>query len=173
MTDPRVAEDALLRAVRRLPRGSGIVLRHYHLPDGERRALFDRLRRIADRRGLILFLGGGTREARAWGADGCHGDRGSTPLRWPASMAVHDARQLRVAQRRGASLIFLSPLFATRSHPGQRPLGPVRFAALARRAGVPVLALGGVKPRHGRLIRALGAQGFGAIDSLSRREVAS
>jgi thiamine-phosphate pyrophosphorylase len=77
--------------------------------------------------------------------------------------------QLRAAERAGVDLIFLSPLFATRSHPGARPLGPFRFAAIARRASMPVMALGGVHPRHSGAIRRLGAAGFGAIDGLGDR----
>ncbi|HEX7853210.1 MAG TPA: thiamine phosphate synthase [Sphingobium sp.] len=167
MTDERVGEDRLIRAARRLPRGSGIVLRHYSLPEAERRDLFERLRPIARRRGLVLFIAGDAAQAAAWGADGSHGGAGrrySAPL----TMPVHDAGQLRLAERRGADIVFLSPLFATRSHPGHRPLGAYRFAALARMTRVPVMALGGVGARHAGLIRRLGARGFGAIDALTR-----
>lgn len=65
--------------------------------------------------------------------------------------------------------MLVSPLFATRSHPGAKPLGSARFAALARLSPVPVIALGGVKPRHAGLIRRLGAAGFAAIDGLVPR----
>jgi thiamine-phosphate pyrophosphorylase len=81
---------------------------------------------------------------------------------------VHDRRELRHAERAGVDTVFLSPLFATRSHPGIKPLGAVRFAALARSTSVPVMALGGVAPRNQRQIAMLGATGFGAIDSLTR-----
>jgi thiamine-phosphate pyrophosphorylase len=166
MTDERVADDRLLCAVTRLPRGSGIVMRHYSMDEAERRALFKRLKRIAVRRGLILFLAGNESQALAWGAHGSHGGRGRGRL--PHSAPVHDIGQLRAAERSRADFIFLSPLFATRSHPGALPLGAMRFATLARSARVPVMALGGVAMRHRRLIRALGATGFGAIDALSR-----
>ncbi|HEX7872048.1 MAG TPA: thiamine phosphate synthase [Sphingobium sp.] len=169
MTDERVAEDRLYRAAGRLPRGSEIVLRHHSLSEPARRALFDALRRIAVRRGLVLFVAGPASQAAAWGADGSHG--GSTTgrkSRLPRSMAVHDMRQLWAARRARADLVFVSPLFATRSHPGSRPLGAGRFSPLARRATVPVMALGGVARRHGPLIRALGASGFGAIDAFTR-----
>jgi thiamine-phosphate pyrophosphorylase len=132
----------------------------------ERRALFDRLRAVAIRRGLILFLAGDEALAVAWGADGCHGASGRRAGRLLRSAPVHDRRELRAAQRMGADLIFLSPLFPTRSHPDGRVLGAGRFAALARQAQMPVMALGGVARRHGALIRALGGAGFGAIDAL-------
>jgi thiamine-phosphate pyrophosphorylase len=72
------------------------------------------------------------------------------------------------ARRSGARLVFLSPAFATASHPGAPSLGPIRWAALAGRAGIPVLALGGI---DGASIRRLGrkAQGAGAIGALRGR----
>lgn len=144
------------------------MLRHHSLREAERRALFGQLRHITIRRGILLFVAGDESLAARWGADGSHG-RGTGGRRaLPRSAPVHDRRELRAAQRQGADLIFLSPLFPTRSHPGSGALGAGRFAALARMANVPVMALGGVAGRHGATIRALGAAGFGAIDSLSR-----
>lgn len=168
MTDERVTKERLLRAAKRLTRGSGIILRHYSLHEGERRALFERLRHIADRRGITLFLAGDERTAIAWNADGSHGAGKRRQRQLPRSAPVHDWRELQAAKRQGADLIFLSPLFTTRSHPGSTALGGARFAAIARLAGVPVMALGGVTKRHRTLIHALGATGYGAIDSLSR-----
>jgi thiamine-phosphate pyrophosphorylase len=167
LSDERVATASLIRAAGRLPRGSGIILRHHATPAAERKRLFGMLRHIANRRGLKLLLAGDPGYALAWKADGHHGphhQRLSPDIR---SAPVHDLAELRHAERQGVDLVFISPLFATRSHPGQRPLGPVRFAALASRAHVPVMALGGVGRRHARLIRMLGASGYGAIDSLT------
>lgn len=169
MTDERIAEERLIRAARRLPPGAGIVLRHYGLAAMERRALFERLRKIARKRHLSLFLAGPASDAMKWGADGSHGRSGDRTARtMPLSLSVHTMRELREARRRGASFVFLSPLFATRSHPGGAWLGPVRFSAIARQAHCPVMALGGVAPRHAGLVRMLGAQGLGAIDGLTR-----
>src|SRR3546814_6186712 len=39
MTDERVDDETLLTAIRRLPQGSGIILRHYTLPTHKRRLL--------------------------------------------------------------------------------------------------------------------------------------
>ena len=83
------------------------------------------------------------------------------------SMAVHDACELRAAERMGADLVFLSPLLPTRSHPGGKALGRRRFAALAHRATMPVMALGGVQKSHRRLLRGIGAAGWAAIDGLA------
>jgi len=69
MTDERLGE-ALWDAVARLPRGSGVVFRHYATPLAERRALFARLATLARRRGLVLLRAGNARLARR--EDGVH-----------------------------------------------------------------------------------------------------
>ncbi|BAV65283.1 thiamine phosphate synthase [Sphingobium cloacae] len=168
MTDERVDEAVQLAAAARLPRGrGGIVFRHYRTGAEERRALFMRFRAIARRRRLLLMLGGSAGQAADWGADGWHGgDRRRGQGRMLHSVAAHDAREVVAAGKRKADFLFLSPLFPTRSHPGTRALGKARFAMLARQAGMPVMALGGVRARDRRLLRGLGAAGWGAIDGL-------
>ena len=156
-TDERQGE-ALWAALERLPRGAGVVFRHYKTPD--RAALARRVRTICRRRGLMFVVAGPPSLARAWRADGAHG-------RFPGTLTApaHGMTELVAARRGGARLAFLSPLFATRSHPGGRPLGRLRFGALARRAPLPVAALGGMTARRARQLAALGGSGWGAIDA--------
>jgi len=162
MTDERVGE-ALWDALARLPRGSGVIFRHYRTRD--RRALFERVRAIARRRELVLLLAGSPREAAAWRADGVHGR--SPHRRMPRPLLrtapVHDARELAAAE---AHAVLISPVFETRSHPGGRTLGVPRFAALAQRATIPVIALGGVDAHRFRRLARLGAYGWAGIDAL-------
>lgn len=175
MTDERIAQAELLRAAARLPHGSAIVLRHYTLDDAARRALFDQLKTIAQRRRCLILLAGDPAQAHAWGADGHHGRAPASARtshmgrQWLHSAPAHDAGELAAATGIGADVVLLSPLFATRSHPDATPLGPARFAILAHHASIPVIALGGVRPCHIRLIRRLGAAGYAAIDGLSGR----
>lgn len=169
-TDERVSDAALLSAVARLPRGkAGVVFRHYRTEVRARRQLYEAVRSIARRRRLVLLLAGDARTAQAWSADGWHG-RGGKPMvrRMLRSAPVHGLRELLAAHRGGADLIFLSPLFSTRSHLGAAALGRVRFAAMAHRAAMPVMALGGVRSEHRNMLAAIGAQGWAAIDGLSR-----
>ena len=170
MTDERIARADLLRAVARLPRGAAVVVRHYRLDETARRSLFEAVQRLARRRGLVLLLAGPSAQARSWGAQGHHGrSRAPSGPHWLHSAPVHDHRELVTAIRAGVDAVLVSPLFATRSHPGAPPLGAARFAALARRSPVPVIALGGVRRRHAGLVRRLGAHGFAAIDGLAAR----
>jgi thiamine-phosphate pyrophosphorylase len=160
MTDERQG-DRLADAVARLPQDGGIVFRHYSLPEVARRSLFDAVR--AAHPGLLL-LAGPAAMAESWGADGSHG-RGAGPgLR---SAPAHDYAGLRAAERDGAALVFLSPVYATRSHPDAKVLGLARFAWLARRTPLPVIALGGMNRSRGRRLASFGAYGWGGIDAWS------
>lgn len=166
MTDERQGER-LWTALARLPRGAGIVFRHYRTAPAERRAVFEKVRRIARRRTLTLVLAAPPRIAAAWHADGVHGRAGHRVARPLLRTApAHDAVELRAALLAGADVVFLSPIFATRSHPGVRVLGPLRFGALARGGGR-VVALGGMDRRRGRRLAALGSYGWAGIDALS------
>ncbi len=155
MTDERMGAG-LWRAVQRLPRGSGIVFRHYATPDIERRRLFARLLRIARRRGLVLVRAGATPLP---GEMGTHGRRGRGILTWPA----HDRREAVAGVRQGVDALFVSPVFATRSHPGAPALGPRRARAII--SGMPAarIALGGMDAR--RFARLTGFDGWAAIDA--------
>lgn len=161
-TDPRMGE-ALWDAIRRLPRGSGIVLRHYDAAD--RTAVARRAAKLARRYGHMLVVAGDARLARAVGAAGVHMPDGGRPVHDVITAASHDHAGLVRARRAGASLVFLSPVFPTRSHPGARTLGPLRFGLMARGAGITVAALGGMNPKRYARMQALGAQAWGAIDA--------
>jgi thiamine-phosphate pyrophosphorylase len=163
MTDERLG-DALFEALRHLPSGGGIVFRHHGLAEAERRALFDEVKAAARRRRHLLLLAGPGEQAQAWGADGSHGPGRGPGLR---SAPVHDFRQILAAERAGAAFLFLSPVFATRSHPGAEPLGPARFNRLARRTDLPVIALGGMNAVRVRRLRE--AYGWAGIDAWTRR----
>jgi thiamine-phosphate pyrophosphorylase len=170
MTDERQG-DALWRALERLPRGAAIVFRHYRLAPHERRVLYDRVRAVARRRGLLLVLAGPLRQAIAWRADGAHGRpaRRNGARRLIRTAPAHNRREARAADAAGCDALFLSPVFATRSHPGARVLGPVRFGLLARGLACPVIALGGMTARRGRVTDRLGGSGWAAIDAWGER----
>lgn len=158
--------DSVLESVlARLPRGSGLIFRHYHLSPDERRARFEALMRLARRRGHWIALSGTARQARLWGADAVYGPPGSL-ARGPALprlVTAHSLGEIAQARRARASAVVLSPVFPTRSHPGSKPLGRVRFRLLAARTGLAAIALGGMKPRRAK---SLGSTRWAAIDGL-------
>ena len=160
--------DGLLEAaLRRLPRGSGFVYRHYHLPPRERIARWWTLRELCLARGHLLILADSALTAREWGAAGSYG----APLAlYPQRSGLvqiataHSMREIAQANRKRADAVMLSPAFATRSHPGAPHLGPVRWRLLAAHAQMPVIALGGMSADTARR---LGASRWAAIDGLS------
>jgi thiamine-phosphate pyrophosphorylase len=160
--------DAVLEsALRRLPRGSGFIFRHYHLAEADRSARFATLLRIARARGHRVALAGTAREARKWGADAAYGTSAALTAgpALPRLCTAHSLREIRHCGRAGA--VLLSPVFPTRSHPGAKALGPLRFRLLAAHALVPVIALGGMDARRARR---LGHARWAAIDGLSPKD---
>jgi len=171
MTDERMG-DGLWRALERLPRGAGVIFRHHATAADERRRIYELVRTIARRRRLVLLLAGPSRRAIGWRADGMHG-RGRVSGSRIRTAPAHDAREVIAAIRSRADAVFISPIFATRSHPDARVLGRARFGELARLArkrdrAVQVIALGGVDNDRFRPLRALGADGWAAIDGWCR-----
>ncbi len=163
-TDERQCEK-LWAALARLPRGAGVVFRHYRAPD--RVTLARRVRAAARRRGVAFVVAGTARDAQAMRADGQHKPtwaRGG----WAPGLrtaSAHNSAELRAAERAGAELVFVSPVFATASHPGARALNRVRFGLSTRGARGPVAALGGVDAARYRGLRALGASAWGGTDA--------
>lgn len=132
--------DALWKAIARLPRGSGVLLLYRELPRRERARLVARLRRVARRQALVI-------------ADELASEAGR----------IHNLRELR--RSAGVPLLFVSPLFPTRSHPDWTPLPRMRAAALAWLAKVPVIALGGMDEARFERIRRLGFKGWAGTDA--------
>ena len=165
-------------AVAALPRGlCGVVFRHDGAAD--RAALGRAVARLCRARGHALVVAGDARLARALGA-GVHlrGGRWPGPVRVPKNergggraggwitASAHDPAELRRAVRAGADAVFLSPAFPTASHAGAKALGPARWAAWARAADRPVLALGGVDGRRAARLPRPVCAGAGAIGAL-------
>jgi len=166
MTDER-NDAALENAVKNLPSRSGVVFRHYHLDSGARLARFKQLRLLAKQHGHIILLADTPALARAWGADGVHGRN------WAASETgglihsapVHNADEIRQAKENQADLFFLSPIFATRSHPEQKPLSTSQIQSLVKLCAGPVILLGGMNAARFDQYEQLGAHGWAAIDA--------
>jgi thiamine-phosphate pyrophosphorylase len=149
-----------MAAVALLPKGlCGVVLRHDGMAPAVRLAALCKARRLA------LVVAGDARLAARFHA-GVHlrgGRTGLVKVRGLVTASAHNQVELRRARRAGANIVFLSPAFATASHPGAPSLGAARWAKLAGAEGA--YALGGV---DGKTIRALGrrALGVGAIGAL-------
>lgn len=155
MTDERLG-DALWPAIDALPRGGGIVFRHYATAPEARCTLLEQIRKAARRKGLLLVVAGPTA-----GLGGMRHGR----VRGALTAPVHSRREAIAATRAGAALLFVSPVHATRSHAGAAALGRVRFGLMVRGLTLPVIALGGMDERRWRALRPLGVHGWAGIDA--------
>ncbi|MBN9789149.1 thiamine phosphate synthase [Pseudonocardia sp. TMWB2A] len=179
MSDERMGAG-FLDAVAALPPGSGVIFRHYTLPDAERKALFGAaLRLCKGKRGCLLYLADSVLKSLSWQADGVHlsgkSARAVRDARWArrlglgVSQSVHDASEM-VRANRGGAVALVSPVYPTRSHPDGAVLGAQGFAALAQKARGPVIALGGMTPARFAALIEHGAYGWAAIDALMVKE---
>lgn len=173
MTDTTRAPDPRA-AVAKLPRGAAVILRHYDAP--ARAALAADLAVLCRRRGIALLVAGAWRLAAAVGARGLHlpehlAHRGPEPgarlwlkhKRRLLTAAAHGPRGVLRAGALHADAVLLSPLFPTASHPQGKVLGLTRAAMMARGAGLPVIALGGVTPKHRGALKQRGFSGIAGV----------
>jgi len=77
--------------------------------------------------------------------------------------SVHSLDEARSAATEGASWLVAGHVFATHTHPGEEGRGLTFVRALAAAVTIPVVAIGGVRPEHCRVLRAAGAYGLAAI----------
>ena len=145
-----------------------------HDGEADRMALGAELAHICRRNRLALVVAGDARLATALRA-GVHlrSGRWPGPVRMPRhrrgsliTSSAHGPADLVRAARAGAELVFLSPAFATTSHPDVAALGPARWLRLAGLSVVPVAALGGVTGRNVRRLPARSCVAVGAIGAL-------
>ena len=163
MTDERIGER-LWGALAALPAGSGIVFRHYATAADERVALGARVAEVCRGFGLMLTVAADVELARKLGARLVHNPAGD-PGELPFSRSAHSCDEAALASRAGASLVFLSPLFPTRSHPEAAPLSREVARAIVAVCRVPVIALGGMNRERFEELEGDGFYGWAGIDA--------
>jgi len=173
VTDPERTPDPLAIA-RRLPKGAGVIFRHFGRRGAETvaRALSD----VALQRGLRLLIGADAELAIRVRADGVHlperdlslasGLKAAHPD-WIVTAAAHSRAGARRALRLGADAVLVSAVFQSLSSSAGEPLGRRALARIARSAGGPVYALGGVNDATARRLLKTGVAGLAAVEGLS------
>jgi thiamine-phosphate pyrophosphorylase len=171
-SDPARTPD-LEALARSLPAGAALVYRHFGAADAA--ATARRLKAIASARGVKLLVGADAALAAAAEADGVHlpermAGRARALRRahpgWIVTVAAHSSRAARRAKGCGADAAVVSAVFPSGSASAGRPMGLLRLALLARGAGLPVYALGGVNARTAARLKDLGLAGLAAVEGL-------
>jgi thiamine-phosphate pyrophosphorylase len=164
MTDERMGEQ-LWTAIDRLPiKHAGIVFRHYQTPPHARAMLARRIADICHRRSLTLAVAADIELAQALAADLVHNPP-EMPHGLPFSRSVHSLEEAERAKAEGAALVFVSPVYPTSSHPGRRPLYRPLALRIAKAAGVPAIALGGMNSLKSARLEREGFYGWAGIDA--------
>ena len=174
LTDRQRTPDPLAVA-RTLPRGAAVIYRTFGDPAAP--VLARALRAITRANGLRLLIAVDAGLAAAVGADGVHLPQRLMVLaprlkrahpRWLVTAAAHDEAAIKAGGRLGVDALLVSSVFASASASAGRPMGAVRFAALARGSSVPVIALGGVTARTAPRLIESGAAGLAGVEGLLR-----
>ncbi|MEZ5921798.1 MAG: thiamine phosphate synthase [Parvularculaceae bacterium] len=169
LTDRRRVQDPA-SIIAALPAGAAVIYRDYEAPD--RAEMASNLLAKARARGVFFLIAGDAAIADELGADGVH---------WPARLlsasptrrrglltaSCHNSDELGIARSMGADAVFLSPVFATKSHPHAVPLGAAAFKSLAAKGDLPVIALGGVDWRNTDELAGVNVAGFAAIGAFA------
>jgi thiamine-phosphate pyrophosphorylase len=100
------------------------------------------------------------RDVRAAFGDGWHP--------W-IGVSVHSAEEARAAAGAGADYVMVGTVYHTTTHP-DRPAGGLALVEAAVKAGVPVIAVGGITPERAHAVRAAGAYGVAAITAAWRAD---
>ncbi len=149
-----------------------LLLRDKDLPRPERVALARRLMDLGRPLGAKVLLSADCEAVAAAGADGVHLPRDGDPSAARARLgggvligiSTHSLAETERAAAAGADYATLSPIFETASKPGYGPaLGPAGLSEVARRAGLPILALGGVTSGRVGACLAAGAAGVAVM----------
>ncbi len=141
-----------------------VVLRAREASTGSRVELVARLHRLLSPVGGLLIVAGGEGDAVHLSAN----EEFPDPRPSLVGRSCHTAAEVDRAVAEGCDYAFVSPIYPTGSKPGYGPaLGPQGLAALCR-PGLPVYALGGVRPEHVASCLAAGAYGVAAMGPAMR-----
>ena len=75
--------------------------------------------------------------------------------------SAHNIKEIKIKERQGAKLIFISPLFKTKKN--KKNLNTIRFNYLASKTTKKVIALGGITSKNLNKLKMVNAFGFAGI----------
>lgn len=172
----RRLEDVVVAAV---DGGVNVVqVREKDMPSGELYDLVSRLLSAVGKRALVM-VNERLDVALASKADGVQLSGGAMPTEAARRLAprvllgrsVHDVTHGAEAAARGADLLVVGTIFASRSHPGEPPAGPPLLRKLAATVELPLVGIGGITASNAAQVISAGAGGvavigeiFGALD---------
>jgi thiamine-phosphate diphosphorylase len=154
---------------------AALHLRGHGTTAAARFALGERLAAAALRTGAWLLVNDRVDIAMAVRANGVQLGVRSLPVRDARALlgagarigfSVHSALEALDAVSDGADFVVMGTIYASLSHPGELPVGPASLQECARRAGVPVIAIGGISAERVAEVTAAGAHGIAVLSAV-------
>jgi len=179
VTDRRQARHPLADIVAAALTGGcrWISLREKDLPEDEQVPLARTLCRLAHKSSARVMLHGEASLAKLAGADGVHLPSGSDPATARAllgpeklvGVSIHTVSEAASIDPAMADYALAGPAFETPSKPGYGPeIGRKGLFEIARAAGVPVLAIGGINTARVAEVIAAGCAGVAVMGGVMR-----
>ncbi len=161
----------------KLPKNTFVVIREYDLQNNLRLDFAQKIKKLAQARSLKILVGKDFSLAQNINANGVHfSDYDKLPFSllkknrrkdFIFSLACHSLKSVLRAQKLKPSIIFISPIFPTTSHPKQKNIGIRNLAKIiqTQQSKKPIIAaLGGINLENLKMLRKLKIKSFGAID---------
>lgn len=175
-TPPQAGAGWITRRLDGLPPDALLRLRLPELTDEDYETLAQHLLPQCRARKLLLILDRDPAMVERIGAAGWHAaaqrllnlQARPLPVKYWTAASCHNADELERACELGLDFAVLGSVFKTATHPEQTVLGWTGFSALARNAGLPVYAIGGLQPAQLPQAQSHGAQGIAGISAYWR-----
>ena len=159
LTDTDRTPDAV-KVIRGLPRGSGVIYRHYGIQG--RAKLAKDLSLLCRQLHIFFIVANDWRLAISVNANGVHLPEYAVRNwhkfqvrnpRFLVTCAAHSQRSIWNAIHAGVDAVLVSPVFTTDSHQKNNPLGLIKFSNMCRISPIPIYALGGITGHNVRRIQ--------------------
>ncbi|WP_280740118.1 thiamine phosphate synthase [Paenibacillus maysiensis] len=85
-------------------------------------------------------------------------------------VSVHSLEEAQAAERAGADYVLYGHVYETHCKPGVTPRGIVQLERICRLLNIPVIALGGIQPRHIPELYTAGASGIAVMSGIWEAE---
>jgi len=169
------------KIIEKLPKNSAIIIREYNLDKNSREIFARRISQLARAKSLKIIVGKDFDLAKKIKAHGVHfSDHDKLPLKFLKknqpknfifSFACHNLKSFLKAQKLRPDVIFISPIFATTSHPNGKNIGIRNLSKIIRNHKNKkqiLVALGGINSHNIKMLCKLKINGFGAIDFFNK-----
>lgn len=159
---------------------AAIIIREYDLSRLERMEFARKIIKIAKEKSLLVLIGKDLKMAQNLKADGVHFSdhdcyltkyqKFKTKKNFIFTCSIHSARSLKKAQNSLFDVVFYSPIFATKTHPNQKPAGVFSLAKIALKSKIPLYALGGINLDNLKQLKNCHISGIAGISIFSIKE---